>query len=152
MLFGRLVSRCCNKAVGALVVLLYSALIIYSVMVTDYFGIIVAGIFGILSIYIAVRMESLIHEMRRGQIDEKIAVTYRTASEVNGWKRDHIDRKFIVRKVIADLKAAWRNQKSMTTEQRKELPEARSALTKEMRKHGFHERAKEIEDETTFLN
>ena len=153
MSFGRLISWCCNKPFGMCVLLLYAALVLYSIMATDYFGILVAVIFGGLSIYIACRMEglihgmnTLIHEMRRSQIDEKIAVIYRTASEVRSWEKLGIDPDLTTDKVIRDIRAAIRVKDSAVYLQYEDLASAVGILIEVMKKEQFTLQAHRLEE------
>jgi hypothetical protein len=114
-------------------------------MTTDYFGILVTAIFGMVSIYIAARMETLIHEIRRSQIDEKIGIIIRTESEVLTWKKQGIDPATKTTLLLADLSAIGRIGKSMDKYQRALIGNALRGIIKNMRKEKFDEQAELLE-------
>jgi hypothetical protein len=114
-------------------------------MTVDYYGITIAVIFGALSIYIAWRMETMIHEMRQSQIDEKIAVIYRTAGEVITWKKWGLNPTLNTDKVASDIMAALRVGKSMTRNQFDVFEDAINQLIDSMKREGFIKEANRIE-------
>jgi hypothetical protein len=114
-------------------------------MASDYFAILVSVIFGILSIYIAVRVETLIHEIRRSQIDEKLTAVIRTESEVLTWKKEGIDPGRRTTLLLAEVSAIGRIAKSMDKYQRAILGSALRTTIENMKKEKFDEQAKLLE-------
>jgi 3-deoxy-D-manno-octulosonate 8-phosphate phosphatase KdsC-like HAD superfamily phosphatase len=113
-------------------------------MIVDY-GVAITVIFGIFSMYIAWRMESLIREMRQSQIDEKIAVIYGTASEVVTWRKLGLDSTLNTNKVVSEIAAALRVEKSMRRDQFDVFEDAINQLIDAMKKEGFTKEADRLE-------
>ncbi|MGA3108623.1 MAG: hypothetical protein ABSD99_04080 [Candidatus Bathyarchaeia archaeon] len=111
----------------------------------DYFGILVAVIFGILSIYIAWRIETLIHEIRRSEIDEKLGAVIKIESEVLTWKKLGIDPAARTAVLMADVSAIGRIMKSMDKYQKAILGNALRTTIDNMKKEKFDEQAKLLE-------
>jgi hypothetical protein len=115
----------------------------------------VFGTAGILvSVYLTRRVEALLRDVRRSQIDEKIGLLFRTAGEVQTWKRLSVDPKPITDRVLGmlgELSAAGRLVKSMDEFQKPMLLEGLRALIAAMKKEHFKKQAKPLERAETAL-
>lgn len=98
------------------------------------------------------RTESLLHEMRRGEIYEKIAMVYGYCGTICAanwpYSEDATDfQKYILKRILSDVKAIRSIVTSIDKEERASLNAAREELDKQLREKHYEDSANGIKKE-----
>ncbi len=139
---------------GFAVVFLYAALAIRWLMIGETF-------WGLLSVALAIifvwfelrhRIGGIMSEMRRSQVDEKIAALYGHASNIKTWTAQGIDISHMGDRIAGDIRAVVRVEKVRTTDQKERLNAVVRHIIEELKKNHFETEVGKIEDVAKLLN
>lgn len=107
--------------------------------------------FGLLSIALAVwfgfseKIRDFLHESKKGQIDEKIAVIYSHAANISSWyNTEETIKNFNTERIKSDVRSIGRLKKSVGDEQKEALILAKNELLREMKNNGLSKESEEI--------
>jgi hypothetical protein len=88
-------------------------------------------------------IKDFLREIKRSQIDEKIAMLYGYSSSVKTWKNTRID--FMIERILSDIRAVGRIKTAINDDQRERLVVALTELFEEMKREGYTEQVSKIE-------
>lgn len=109
-------------------------------------------LFGLLSIAFAIwfgfgnKLNDFLRASKKREVDEKIAMFYGYAAEVQSWQKNGIDVDLILEKILADIRAVGRIKRSVKDEQKEAVITAKNRLLNKLRTATYEQHANRIEE------
>jgi hypothetical protein len=109
-------------------------------------------LFGVVSIAFAIwfgfgnKLNDFLRASKKREVDEKIAMFYGYAAEVQSWQKSGIDVDLMLEKILADIRAVGRIKKSIKDEQKEAVITAKNRLVNKMQIAMYEQHASRIEE------
>jgi hypothetical protein len=92
------------------------------------------------------KLREFLFVSKKREVDEKIAMFYGYAAEVQSWQKNGIDVDLILEKILADIRAVGRIKKSVKDEQKESVITAKNRLVSRMRTATYEKHADRIDE------
>lgn len=109
-------------------------------------------LFGLLSIAFAIwfgfgnKLNDFLRVSKKREVDEKIAMFYGYAADVQSWQKNGIDVDLMLEKILADIRAVGRIKGSVKNEQKEAVVTAKNRLINKLRTATYEQHADRIEE------
>lgn len=92
------------------------------------------------------KLRDFLHATKKREVDEKIAMFYGYAAEVETWQKNGVDVDLMLEKILADIRAVGRIKRSIKDEQKEFITTAKNRLVNKLRTTTYEQHATRIEE------